>query len=212
MGLKSNQNAYVPRNKIIKILESDYSLAFRGIDCGFELIEEGKWVKSSWGNYCLIFESKPVVTYYSFDVNDAHKDAEKINGSLKWANNHKGHKFGVRRQRQHKNNRPAGGGFSFKPEIPYKTSGTGEYIKDGSEWEELNEELFKPKYSRKNHESQTIPKLEWPVARRKYRHGPRRFCTNSLYRDGDTERRVEEVRKRTIEHHKKAFGRGDYLD
>ena len=80
------------------------------------------------------------------------------------------------RRRERRRTRRSGGGFSYRPEIPYQQAGNGEFLDCGDGYEDSG----LPRYGRKNHPEQSLPKIEWAVERswrNKYRKPSNRFNT-----------------------------------
>jgi len=71
------------------------------------------------------------------------------------------------RRKPSKRTGPAGKGFEYKPEINWHSAGTGEFDITSTDWiDYAGEDLFRPKYARKNHPEQSLPKIEWAVVRK----------------------------------------------
>lgn len=186
---------------------------------------------------------------YDFNVGEEaiEHTADKLAAASAHANRMSGHKFNsYRRRNGDANGRSNGNGFSYKPEIPYRSVngvnvaaavelGMGYrnfdrlHGKDGEPaadryWDySLNEvsrdyrgfdqELFsRPRYDRRNHSEQSMPKIDWQAEREwRNKRNYRRTKQNAAYLTSRESARVKESVARINEsidrNPQSAFGR-----
>jgi hypothetical protein len=108
-----------------------------------------------------------------FDCMMIDRMAERLMAANNYANHASGHRYNQYRDRKGVPKRRAGGGFSFRPEIPFRRAGNGQGVYDGDGVSEdepgylyyEDDELAMPRYDRKNHPDQSMPKVDWPHVR-----------------------------------------------
>jgi len=118
----------------------------------------------------------------------------------KQANDSSGNKYNVCRDRQRRENRRRSGrGFSYRPEIPSLAAGNGGC--SGYEWlyEDFDDALFAPRYARKHHPEQSMPKVEWSAVR-KWKNKQKQ-CRKKVAMASRENRRRLEIQRDWIDKH-----------
>jgi hypothetical protein len=140
--------------------------------------------------------------FVDFTFSDEQVQALVTSGNI--ANYASGHKFNHFHKR--KKPRPSNStcGFSFKPEIPYKRAGIGIlFSTNGEHWDDLGDEMDYPRYTREQGDEQSMPKVEWSVARHWKNARLPRFPTTK--QSQEDQRTLSKYRQEPSEHFRRVF-------